>query len=281
MKNQQIQAAYFVCLAWGMEPSVRNISEMARRITTNGTPGRGFRYKDICAWLKSRETVGQQEPPAIGKRPSLVKTPIGKQAGNSAGNLHAGVAKVLESEYKTVANATVRRPKPMKQPALDLGASSPPEIDFDRRRLDIVDGLPEHIPEAIDDLRELAKVFAVAFGYLKNTEKIRKAAPMYSDVLAGMRKSGVTVERAWDAFRDAVIAREGQPLVGALPKTAFAYLGTGRRPFTASSAPRLDSCGCKLPDGVFMPKMRERTDTAHWDGDQFVYGNTFDPPRAR
>lgn len=265
MKEQRIQAAYFACLAWGMAPSVRNINEMVRRISTNGHPGKGFRGEDIRLWLRARDTLGIREPRKPDTPPVLKTAHAGYTAAESRKPSRAR-HKVLESEAITVPIGTVQRTKAPKQPAFDLGAASAPEVDFDRRRLDLVPGLPELLPEPIDELMDIAQTFAATFGYLKDPKKIAKAIPIFTEVLGGMRKNGIPTSVAWQAFREAVIARSGEPLIGGLPKTAWAYLPNGRARY--ESRPQFDDCSppCPVPANA-SPKPRVPGTRAHCDAD--------------
>lgn len=286
MKEQQMQAAYFVCLAWGLEPSARNINDAIRKQNTNGHPGKGFRHQDICEWLtrflKSREPLGNRpgtdrEPPAKHKK--ATSGTRAEQAGNPTRAPH----KVLELEVNTETivseNKKTGAQKVPKQPGLDLGAASAPEIDFDVKRLDFPSTLPEYLPDSLAELKAVAEVFCKAFSYLKAPAKIEKGLRYYVEALSSMKRfRPIETAVAWQAFRDAVIVQGGKPLFPPQAKTAFNYLPGRSQP---KPGPRVDSCGCPLPQGVYMPRIAAN-ETAHYDGDgDWIIGNTFDPKPAR
>lgn len=251
----------------GFAPSVRSIGRALR------DQGLKFRDQDLHGWLSQfREAAGKQRE---------AKNEHAGSSGPQPGSGFARAVKVSLVSTKRKATALRQGAKaPMKQPALDLGADSVPEIDFDRRRLARPPGLPERFPEPIDELRELAIVFTRTFTYCTNPEKIKRHLKYYTDTLAVCRTKGVLVATAWQAFVDAVVAQEGRPLFMGLAKTAIAYLPNGRAWRNGPIGPRVDSCGCPLPDGVYLPRLGPR-ETAHWDGDMWLYGSSDDPASAR
>lgn len=163
----------------------------------------------------------------------------------------------------------------MKQQALELGAVAPPEIDYDKSRFAMPEDMPEQFPDPVDDLKRVAVRFCRAFANCKTDEALRNNGRQYTDTLAIFRQRGIPVATAWRAFFDAVASQDYAPLFRAQSKKALAYLPNGRRTFTATG-PRVDSCGCPLPEGVTMPRL-DRHDTAHWDGDEFIIGSDKDP----
>lgn len=272
-KDGIIKAAYFACIAIGYTPSVRTVNDMVRRIRTNGKPGHGFRTEDIAEWFHRWETIGKQS----GTEP---ETPIKHKIGSS-GNTRETPRKPSRARHKelvitaiTVPIGTAKGSRRMKQGALDLGAASVPEVDYDKPKLAIPENLPETFPDPNDDLLKLAEVFCSAFGGCKSAKAILKHRGGFNDTIAIMRQRGIRVSAAWQAFVDTVVTQEGRPLFGPQAKKALAYLRNERRPFKA--LPRVDSCGCPLPEGVTMPRL-DRHDTAHWDGDEFIIGSDKDP----
>jgi len=161
----------------------------------------------------------------------------------------------------------------MKQAALDLGEASAPEQDLTKTTLDMPEGLPEYFPDDLDGLKRLAVRFCRAFANCRTTEALKRHGKHYTDTLAIYRQRGIAVAVAWRAFADAVQAKDG-PLFGAQSKTSLSYLpgNRTRRPNPA----RVDSCGCPLPAGVMMPRL-EPGMTAHFDGEEWIYGNDCDP----
>ena len=272
-----------MCLALGEKPTVRAINEQVRRARTNGKPGKGVRPIDICSWLKNygqRETNGKQTDYHAGnngKQNLLVKQHDQETNRESDGKPSRARHKVLELKAISLETSVSKaaRPKPVKQTALALGAAAPPEIDYDRRKLDMPENLPGEFPDAVDDLRDLAETFCRTFGGCKKAEALQKSLTAYTNTLAVFRQRGVSVAVAWSAFRDAVLAQGGQPLFRGASRGALAFLPSGRRPFVPKG-PRVDSCGCNLPDGVFLPRL-QKGETAHWDGDEWIYGSDMDP----
>ena len=166
-----------------------------------------------------------------------------------------------------------KKARRMKQAAFDLGDSAP-EIDHDKSRYAMPDGLPEFFPEPLDELREIAATFVRIFGNCKRDEKVRENVGKFTDTIAIFRQKGKSVAIAWQCFLDAVAAQEWAPLHGAQSRRALAYLRGGNGAFTPKG-PRVDSCGCPLPDGVVMPRL-QKGETAHWDGDEFLFGSESD-----
>lgn len=247
-----MQAAYFVCLAWGMEPSARNINEMVRRITTNGKPGRGFRHGEICEWLRSREPLGNQagtgpEPPTEHKNATLGTIP--EQAGNPSRAPH----KVLESEPKLLLGVVATPPAAPKKPVRQIG------LGLGRDETIAASGL----------CGALWTFLAPDMQAITQTEWRKRNMSAARDMV----RAGVTIE-TFEAGAEAFRERRGY-----YPK-AVKWL----QEFLANGTPskaRVDSCGCALPPGVVLPKLAPN-ETVHWDGEEFLFGDVRDPKaRAR
>ncbi len=160
----------------------------------------------------------------------------------------------------------------MKQAALALGPMVMPEVEADPR-----ESLPEYFPEGTQALRDVAKTFCRHFGNCKSAEAISKHLPAYTQALAIMRTWRVSAQSGWQAFSEAREANGGRPLFYGQAKTALSFL-PARKPPTRLT--RLDTCGCPLPEGVTMPRLNAG-ETAHFDGDEFLFGNLDDPKTPR
>lgn len=258
----------------GFRPSIRSVGRALRDQKVR------FREADLYRWLEpfqSREASRKQSPDDPEAKIEITgsSTP---EDGKQPGSDFARAAKVsLPSNPDPSDQRTPpKRSRRVKQQAFELGAETPPEIDHDKSRFSMPENLPEFFPDPVDELREVATAFAQVFAYAKKPEKIVDNARKYTDTLAIMRQKGVTVAAAWQAFIDAVRSQDWKPLFGAQSKKALAYLASTRRPFTPSAGPRVDSCGCALPPGVVMPRL-QKGETAHWDGDEFLFGSDNDP----
>jgi hypothetical protein len=195
-----LKAAYFACIAIGEETSVRNVVGMVRKIS-----GKGVRTQDALRWLDAfkRETVGNRS--GNGRETlTTLKTANRETPRKRAGNLRAGVVKVLELQTSFIADAHA--------PAVE---HTPPALP---------DGLPREFPQDVNALKRLTIPFLAAFGNAKSDEAIRKHGPAYADVLAAFRSRGVSVSQAWSAFADALAAHSGKPLFSNLANTALRYL---------------------------------------------------------
>lgn len=260
-------------------------SSLRRAVHATRSLGYEFRTKDACEWLapflsalENRAQNGRFPNRETGRET------VGKRVLRTTGNdLEKGREPARAVKVSLIKANTVpserrtppKRSRRVKQQALELGAAAPPEIDYDKSRFCLPESLPEHFPDPVDELREIAIVFVRVFANVKNAEKLAENARKYTDTLAVFRQRGVTVSASWQAFIDAVRAQDWRPLFGAQSKKALAYLASTRRPFSASG-PRVDSCGCTLPAGVFMPRI-EKGETAHWDGDEWLFGSASDP----
>ena len=242
-----MQAAYDVCAAWSMPPTARNIAEVVRRIATNGKPGRGFRYAEICAFLRSRNG----HPGVTLEQPCEVKP---KKLRKSRGQ------------------GRKKKERPMKQAAFALGPIVMPEPEADPR-----ESLPEYFPWNTQALRDLAKIFCRKFANCKSDEALAKHLLAYTQTLAILRNWHVPTQSGWQAFIEARDANGGKPLFSGQAKTALSFLADRK---SATRLTHRDTCGCPLPEGVTMPHLNGG-ETAHWDGEEFLFGNFDDPKTPR
>lgn len=254
----------------GLRPSVRSIGRALR------DHGLKFREDTLRKWLAPFAVASRTQP---AKKRDAQNEHAGRNNddnGTQAGRDFARADKVsLISNSDPTDRRTPRKRARMKQAAFQLGPASAPEIDYDKPSLSMPDGLPDEFPDQNDELLTIAETFCRAFGGCKSEKALRKHRAGYNTTLAGFRQRGIRVADAWQAFVDAVVSQEGRPLFGFQAKQAGAYLRGTRRPLKPIG-PRVDTCGCPLPSHIVMPRLKPG-ETAHWDGDEFIFGSDCDP----
>lgn len=114
-----IKAAYFMCLALGDDPTVRNVAEQISR----ARGGKGFRVSLVTEWLSTnRETNGKRSgsiSETNGKQETRSNDPVREIEGKPNGKPSRAPHKVLESERKI----------PLEKPARFLSAYAGTKVD--------------------------------------------------------------------------------------------------------------------------------------------------------